>query len=59
MYVVVLSFAAIEMDNIDDASEISDISHINKVCALFEVSSLSHNILTRSLHLILSHSCLK
>lgn len=25
------------MDNIDDASEISDISHINKVCALLEV----------------------
>ncbi|XP_060573750.1 myosin-VIIa-like isoform X3 [Ruditapes philippinarum] len=28
-----------KMDNIDDASEISDISHINKVCALFEVQA--------------------
>ena len=27
----------IEMENIDDASEISDVSHINKVCQLLEV----------------------
>ncbi|WAR27648.1 MYO7A-like protein, partial [Mya arenaria] len=34
-----LNYNAIEMDNIDDASEISDISHINKVCALFEFNA--------------------
>lgn len=33
-----LFVAAIEMDNIDDASEISDVSHVNRVCRLLEVS---------------------
>ena len=27
------------MDNIDDASEITDVSHINKVCRLLEVGN--------------------
>ena len=35
MYVIF--FSEIEMENIDDASEISDVSHINKVCQLLEV----------------------
>jgi len=39
LFIILCCISAIEMDNIDDASEITDVSHINKVCRLLEVGN--------------------